>query len=76
MQAVPVSGAEHETVARVVKSAPEYADASIPVMGEPFGFWPLQLTVTCVVVLSEGYVSTALTVFGANGFVAGVESIA
>jgi hypothetical protein len=76
MHAVPVSGAEHETVARVVKPAPENADASILVIGDPLELGLVQLTVTCVVVLSDGYVSTAFTVTGAKGLVAGVESIA
>ena len=64
MQAVPVSGAEQETDARVVQLEPEYAEASIPVIGEPFALCPDQETVTRVVDESLGLVSAAFTVVG------------
>ena len=76
MQAVPVSGAEQDTEARVVKPVPENADASILVIGDPLAVGLSQLTVTRVVDESLGLVRAALTVSGANGLVAGVESIA
>jgi hypothetical protein len=57
MQAVPVSGAEQETEARVVNPDPENAEASIPVMGDPFAVGLSQLTVTRDVEESLGFVS-------------------
>ena len=64
MHAVPVSGAEHETDARVAQLDPEYAEASIPVMGDPFALCPDQETVTRVVDESLGLVREAFTVVG------------
>jgi hypothetical protein len=57
MHAVPVSGAEHETDALVVKPDPENAEASILVIGEPLAVGLSQLTVTRVVDESLGFVN-------------------